>query len=196
MDEAHSQFLTVIDNIGVYRELATVNVGQAGRAAVQKRIRKLLRQMIAQTSGNWAAWQEGFKRWLPLMQASTIVEPTGEAGDKRSKALKNPQQTVRAGRPDLLTLVDDKGEWQNYTGFLAALGGICMCNNPSAEKPAQPDTSGLRMVCVSHLCFFFQPFIFFSSLPFALIGGPWVDAPGELVGDACQSGESGAAIRR
>jgi len=50
--EESRSILSVADNFEVYKELSSSDVVVTGRAAQQKRIRRLLRKMTAQTEGN------------------------------------------------------------------------------------------------------------------------------------------------
>ncbi|KAI8847022.1 hypothetical protein BC829DRAFT_444891 [Chytridium lagenaria] len=73
-----------------------------GQKALQKRIRKVLRKSERPTAGNMGAWEEIYKRWRVL------------------------SQTVGGARGVSTDFFEDKGDWQNYTGFLCALGGVCL----------------------------------------------------------------------
>ncbi|KAJ1555548.1 Neurofibromin 1, partial [Cladochytrium tenue] len=105
--------LSITQNIVVYRELSTLFSGGiiAGQKAIQKKIRKILGKTAQPSAGNIAAWEEIYRRWRNL--CAPMLQPK-----------KAP------GIPDL---IEDKGERQNYTGFLCAMGLI------SLHMPAQVD---------------------------------------------------------
>ncbi|CEP17257.1 hypothetical protein, partial, partial [Parasitella parasitica] len=116
-----------------------------GRKAQQKRVRKYLRLMTAPTPGVLTAWEEVWKRWKLLTQvvcrygmdslkdvgdfANLMTVPSTSSVKKigglvrhdklRSSAVRTAP--VPVGRIE--TDDDKQTEWQNYTGFLAALGG-------------------------------------------------------------------------
>jgi hypothetical protein len=84
--------------------------------AQQKHIRRLLRMMTDHTAGNLAAWEEAYKRWRNL--TVLISRPEEEKG--LVMGLIGGRQTVR----DITEA--ETTEWHNYTGFLSALGGVCV----------------------------------------------------------------------
>jgi neurofibromin 1 len=139
--------LTIVENLPIYIEM-TSNTGiVTGRKSQQKRIRRLLRMMAHYAPGNLAAWEEAWKRWKYMTPA--MVRPHEETKDetpdtnkKGAQAwhdkLRTNRQTVNVtNRTDGLD--DDKSsEWQNYAGFLASLGGICLMADASPTSPASP----------------------------------------------------------
>lgn len=70
--------LVVVENLEVYKELASADVMVIGRAAQQKRIRKLLRLIERNTDGNVAAWEEVHRRWVPLINSFSKEEFANE----------------------------------------------------------------------------------------------------------------------
>jgi neurofibromin 1 len=88
--------ITYISNLPIYIDLVSEDMVFLGRKAQQKRIRKYLRLMNQPTPGNLAAWEEVYQRWKALTHHAA------------STTMNDEKQT----------------EWQNYTGFLAALG-VC-----------------------------------------------------------------------
>ncbi|KAJ3230718.1 Ras GTPase activating protein ira2 [Chytriomyces hyalinus] len=115
------QALSVIQNIDMYRELGTLIGGVgliASSRAMQRRVRSVLRKMDKPSMGSLGAWEEVFIRWKELfkpMLSATIV--AGAGGSKGS-----PNVVDNAV---LLAYTQDRGERQNYTGFLCAMGGVC-----------------------------------------------------------------------
>jgi neurofibromin 1 len=97
--------ITIACNAKVYEQLCCDDSRYIGRKAQQKRIRKYLRMLPHHTPGNMAAWEESLKRWKQLTQ---WLIRTAEDDEKRE------ERSV---------------EWQNYTGFLAALGGCCLAQD-------------------------------------------------------------------
>ncbi|RUS29150.1 hypothetical protein BC938DRAFT_480989 [Jimgerdemannia flammicorona] len=146
-DPQHSQ-LTIVENMAVYIDLANGSGIVTGRKAQQKRIRKLLRMMTRGTPGNLAAWEEAWKRWKILTQA--VARPIEEqkedvldtgpgrrTGPFYEKLRTMKQLTPSTSRGDIDE--EKSSEWQNYTGFLAALGGCCLTpasvpNTPTGAK--------------------------------------------------------------
>ncbi|KAI9265605.1 hypothetical protein BY458DRAFT_438052 [Sporodiniella umbellata] len=121
-----------------------------GRKAQQKRVRKHLRMISIPTSGSLLAWEEVWKRWRiltpvvigygtehfrddNLMMASSSVKKMG--GLVRPEKLRS---TAKSAVPPILVSrveIDDEKqtEWQHYTGFLAALGGIRLAEDIEEE---------------------------------------------------------------
>lgn len=142
-DPQHSQ-LTIVENMHVYADLANGSGIVTGRKAQQKRIRKLLRMMTRGTPGNLAAWEEAWKRWKTLTQAVArpIEEPKDDAIDTgpgrrgggfalRTPAIRPVAPSTARGDID----EEKSSEWQNYTGFLAALGGCCLTSSSVPNTP-------------------------------------------------------------
>lgn len=119
-----------------------------GRKAQQKRVRKYLRMITTPTPGVLTAWEEVFKRWKILTQvvsrfgmdsliglndivtstvssASSVNKKIG--GLVRHEKLRSSSVRTAAVAPvpvgRIETDDEKQTEWQNYTGFLAALGG-------------------------------------------------------------------------
>ncbi|KAJ3039290.1 Ras GTPase activating protein ira2 [Rhizophlyctis rosea] len=126
--------LPVVENIGIYRELqamfgSTAATVVTGQKAQQKRIRKVLRNVRVPTAGNMGAWEEVYRRWRGLSQAVTTrgtagggAKPADDMEDKEKKFKMKPPH----GDKEQGSFLEDTGEWQNYTGFLCALGGVCL----------------------------------------------------------------------
>jgi neurofibromin 1 len=129
-----------------------------GRKAQQKRIRKYLRMMTSPTPGILNAWEEVWRRWkiltqvvsrfgmdslrdpyeqlqhqqqLQQQQQQQINSPVKKIGGLvRHERLRN--STVKAAPVPVARIETDdekQTEWQNYTGFLAALGGSRLMND-------------------------------------------------------------------
>lgn len=135
-----------------------------GRKAQQKRLRRYLRLMTVPTPGNMLAWEEVWKRWRILTQVvsrygmdtlkdtsdtatiystSSSVKKIGglvrhdklrvtsvrTAGSTMSTMLPSPVPVSRVEIDD-----EKQTEWQNYTGFLAALGGCRLATDADDDS--------------------------------------------------------------
>jgi hypothetical protein len=165
IEDPHQAILMVVENLPIYHELSSNNVIVTGRKSQQKQIRRLLRMMTHYAPGNLAAWEEAYKRWKYMTPA--MMKPyddsskddvqesmnTNNASGKKGGGqawhdkLRNPtssssnRQTYTFNRADTSNLDDDKSsEWQNYAGFLAALGGICLMADTVPTTPTSPAT--------------------------------------------------------
>ncbi|KAI8390971.1 uncharacterized protein BYT42DRAFT_508674 [Radiomyces spectabilis] len=158
IEDPQQQGLTIIENLPVYIELSSNTGIVTGRKSQQKRIRRLLRMMTHYAPGNLAAWEEAWKRWkymTPAMSRS-LEDQKEDIVDNRkggqtwhdklrnnnnlgsSNYGSNRQPNLISNR-DVNSLDDDKSsEWQNYAGFLAALGGICLMADGPPTSPTSP----------------------------------------------------------
>lgn len=158
-DTVHPQQITLRSNLTIYSELVAQNDASwvFGRKAQQKRMRKYLRMMTHPTPGIMAAWEEGWIRWKMLTQvihrfgedvlddgnAYSTTMATSTNGSSK-KAVLGRHDKVRGGTsnkavaPVSRLQVDEEKQtlWQNYAGFLAALGGCCLKANRN-ESPSQ-----------------------------------------------------------
>ncbi|KAF7721136.1 Ras GTPase activating protein ira2, partial [Apophysomyces ossiformis] len=133
-DDPHLSQITLISNIGIYTDLASEDTVFLGRKAQQKRIRKFMRMMSRHTPGNLAAWEEAWKRWKFLTPVvSRFAEETFEDGNESARRhtsgrnVRTPIGRSPSSPQGHIEMDDEKAtEWQNYTGFLAALGGCCL----------------------------------------------------------------------
>ncbi|GAA6097375.1 neurofibromin isoform X1 [Tachysurus ichikawai] len=91
---------TVLPNYNTFMEFASVsNMMATGRSTLQKRVMALLRRIEHPTAGNIEAWEDTHAKWE---QATKQI-------------LNHPKNKVEDGQ-----------EWINMTGFLCALGGVCL----------------------------------------------------------------------
>ncbi|CAB1352784.1 unnamed protein product, partial [Coregonus sp. 'balchen'] len=91
---------TILPNYNTFIEFASVsNMMSTGRSALQKRVMALLRRIEHPTAGNTEAWEDTHAKWE---QATKLI-------------LTHPK-----------TKLEDGQEWINMTGFLCALGGVCL----------------------------------------------------------------------
>ncbi|KAI1903671.1 hypothetical protein AGOR_G00029600 [Albula goreensis] len=91
---------TILPNYNTFIEFASVsNMMSTGRTALQKRVMALLRRIEHPTAGNTEAWEDTHAKWE---HATKLI-------------LNHPK-----------TKIEDGQEWINMTGFLCALGGVCL----------------------------------------------------------------------
>ncbi|KAI9310474.1 hypothetical protein BX666DRAFT_2126182 [Dichotomocladium elegans] len=153
-DDPHQSASVMTDNLPLYNEL-TSSIGIVeGRKSQQKRIRRLLRLMTHSAPGNLAAWEEAWKRWkymTPLIVkpqeefASSDLVEGGRKGPGWHDKFRNNAGIIQARQsPTLNPPVssrmdydsDRAAEWQNYAGFLAALGGVCLMAGAASTPPS------------------------------------------------------------
>ncbi|KAI8373844.1 hypothetical protein BD560DRAFT_393755 [Blakeslea trispora] len=162
--DIHQAILMAVENLPIYQQLSASNNILTGRKSQQKQIRRLLRMMNYYAPGNLAAWEEAYKRWKYM--TPSIIKPADEYKDEHQEnSNTNSNNTKRGGpawtdklrnnnssnrqthnfttgnRVDASSLDEDKiSEWQNYAGFLAALGGICLLADAAPSTPTSPAT--------------------------------------------------------
>ncbi|XP_064831194.1 neurofibromin-like isoform X3 [Oncorhynchus masou masou] len=102
---------TILPNYATFTEFASVsNMMATGRSTLQKRVMALLRRIEHPTTGNTEAWEDTLAKW-----------------EQDTKQILNfPKNKVEDGQ-----------EWINMTGFLCALGGVCLSQR---SKPCGPAT--------------------------------------------------------
>ncbi|KAF9578599.1 Ras GTPase activating protein ira2, partial [Lunasporangiospora selenospora] len=126
--------LSLLENIEVYMELSAPSAVAPGRMSQQKRLRKIIRQISQPTPGNLGAWEEAYTRWKNITVYWTKdqiafyenMEPVEKSRNaKRSTALPPAPKGGFVIDPS-----DSRNtEWQNFTGFLAALAGASLPSN-------------------------------------------------------------------
>ncbi|KAF6735969.1 Neurofibromin [Oryzias melastigma] len=91
----------ILPNYATFSELASVSTMMGtGRSSLQKRVMALLRRIEHPTPGNMEAWEDTYTKW-----------------DQATKQILNfPKNKADDGQQ----------EWINMTGFLCALGGVCL----------------------------------------------------------------------
>uniref|UniRef100_A0A3Q2GEA2 Neurofibromin 1a n=1 Tax=Cyprinodon variegatus TaxID=28743 RepID=A0A3Q2GEA2_CYPVA len=99
---------TILPNYATFSELASVSslIG-TGRSTLQKRVMALLRRIEHPTPGNIEAWEDTYTKWDQSTK-QILNFPKNKADDGQNVSVP-PQQ-----------------EWINMTGFLCALGGVCL----------------------------------------------------------------------
>ncbi|XP_067288572.1 neurofibromin isoform X3 [Pseudorasbora parva] len=105
---------SLLPNYNTFMEFASVsNLMITGRSALQKRVMALLRRIELPTPGNTEAWEDTHAKWE---HATKLI-------------LSHPK-----------TKLEDGQEWINMTGFLCALGGVCLQqrNTPALATYSPP----------------------------------------------------------
>ncbi|CAM4729486.1 unnamed protein product [Leuciscus chuanchicus] len=105
---------SLLPNYHTFMEFASVsNMMITGRSALQKRVMALLRRIELPTPGNTEAWEDTHAKWE---HATRLI-------------LSHPK-----------TKLEDGQEWINMTGFLCALGGVCLQqrNTPALATYSPP----------------------------------------------------------
>ncbi|XP_038058629.1 neurofibromin-like isoform X2 [Patiria miniata] len=146
----------VLPNHNVYSDLATaVGIGPQERAALQKRIFALLRRIEYVTEGNIQSWRETYTRWETITKQLLSNKGRGEDSqtlegrgsirrrishhtiptqehELESCGCLSPSLLLHHSNP--LSVTVRLQEWQNMTGFLCALGGVCLKTNKSPRQ--------------------------------------------------------------
>ncbi|KAH0511460.1 Neurofibromin [Microtus ochrogaster] len=127
-----------LPNYNTFMEFASVsNMMSTGRAALQKRVMALLRRIEHPTAGNTEAWEDTHAKWeqatkLILNYPKTKMED-GQAAESLHKTIvKRRMSHVSGGGSIDLSDTDSLQEWINMTGFLCALGGVCLQQRSSS----------------------------------------------------------------
>lgn len=152
LDDPQSSSTTILENMVCYTELTSHYGVVTGRKSQQRRIRRLLRTINHSSPGMLAAWEEAWKRWKFMTPLITRTSDDGKDDSSIELNRKGGGYTwhdkLRSGSSRHLIAPssssirvdsfdeDRYSEWQNYAGFLAALGGVClMTSNSVSSKP-------------------------------------------------------------
>ncbi|XP_023326814.1 neurofibromin isoform X3 [Eurytemora carolleeae] len=117
-----------LPNYHVYQELAQAStILTTGRAALQKRVMSMLRKIELSTIGVCQAWDDTFMNWEGSTKHLSQYPKTkdesvgiqGEGFHRMGKRRASHHSTDHE-------LEDQVAEWANMTGFLVALGGVCL----------------------------------------------------------------------
>lgn len=158
-----------VENMACYTKLIEDANMVIGRKSQQRRIRRLLRMATHGSPGMLSAWEEAWKRWK--LMTPLIVRPPEESRDDTAEVNRKGtgwQDKLRntssrhTGSTSALTItnrveyLDEEraAEWQNYAGFLAALGGVCLItaqneellNSQISSSSGTVHSSGIRYV--------------------------------------------------
>ncbi|XP_077775582.1 neurofibromin isoform X3 [Podarcis muralis] len=127
-----------LPNYNTFMEFASVsNMMSTGRAALQKRVMALLRRIEHPTAGNTEAWEATYLKWetatnLILNFPKAKMEDGQVAESLHKTIVKRRMSHVSGGGSIDLSDTDSLQEWINMTGFLCALGGVCLQQRSSA----------------------------------------------------------------
>lgn len=125
-DEMSASIL--LPNYGVYEELAQLSSTlNTGRAVLQKRIMALLRKIETGNQGVGQAWDDTFINW------ESTTKHLSQFPKQKSDDVQSSDTFHRMGGKRRAShhsteheLEDQVNEWANMTGFLCALGGVCL----------------------------------------------------------------------
>ncbi|XP_040072137.1 neurofibromin [Ixodes scapularis] len=126
----------LLPNYHVYQELATAStVLTTGRAVLQKRIMALLRKIEHCTQGCSQAWEDTFMNW-DVVTKLLVSYPKSKL--EEGQICESLHRTIGKRRASHQStdheLEDQLNEWANMTGFLCALGGVCL-QRKSSSRP-------------------------------------------------------------
>nr|CAD7452027.1 unnamed protein product [Timema tahoe] len=139
----------LLPNYHLYQDLAQAStILTTGRAVLQKRIMALLRKIEHCVNGVQPAWEETFRNW----EASTKIltsYPKTKLEDGQIEPFHRSMVKRRASHQNSEHELEDQiNEWANMTGFLSALGGVCL----QRKSPSRPGLGlGLCPTLVSTL---------------------------------------------
>lgn len=142
LDDTQPSSITIVDNMACYTELTNQAGIVSGRKSQQRRIRRLLRMINHSSPGMLAAWEEAWKRWkfmTPMIARIPDESKEDTPNDTRrggghtwhDKLRSSSSRNIAVPSANRVDMIDDdrSSEWQNYAGFLAALGGVCLMND-------------------------------------------------------------------
>ncbi|CAD6227786.1 GSCOCG00006244001-RA-CDS [Cotesia congregata] len=110
-----------------------------GRAALQKRIMALLRKIEHCVNGVQPAWEETFRNWESTSRQLTNY-PKNKTEDGQVESFHRSTGKRRASHQNSEHELEEQiNEWANMTGFLCALGGVCL----QRKSPSRPMSSGM-----------------------------------------------------
>ncbi|XP_064460461.1 neurofibromin-like isoform X2 [Ornithodoros turicata] len=143
----------LLPNYSVYQELATAStILTTGRAALQKRIMALLRKIEHCTQGCSQAWEDTFMNWDVVtkllvsypkskLEEGQICESLHRTIGKRRASHQSTDHELEVPHCSQKNMgvnpQDQLNEWANMTGFLCALGGVCL----QKKSPSRPRSS-------------------------------------------------------
>uniref|UniRef100_A0A8C5SAB8 Neurofibromin 1 n=1 Tax=Laticauda laticaudata TaxID=8630 RepID=A0A8C5SAB8_LATLA len=137
-----------LPNYNTFMEFASVsNIMSTGRTALQKRVMALLRRIEHPTAGNTEAWEDTHFKWeaatkLILNYPKTKMEDGQVAESLHKTIVKRRMSHVSGGGSIDLSDTDSLQEWINMTGFLCALGGVCLQYRGNTPFPSYSPPMG------------------------------------------------------
>ncbi|XP_063990874.1 neurofibromin isoform X3 [Diachasmimorpha longicaudata] len=110
-----------------------------GRAALQKCIMTLLRKIEHCVNGVQPAWEETFRNWEFTCRQLTNY-PKNKTEDGQVESFHRSTGKRRASHQNSEHELEEQiNEWANMTGFLCALGGVCL----QRKSPNRPMSSAI-----------------------------------------------------
>ncbi|XP_069989899.1 neurofibromin isoform X4 [Penaeus vannamei] len=167
-DEVTATVTYLLPNYHVYQELASASTvlttaslesrifcqqHHQGRAALQKRIMGLLRKIEKWTPGCLQAWEDTFINWenstKMLVSYPKAKLEEGQISDSFHRTVYRRRASHQSTEHEL-EIQDQVNEWANMTGFLCALGGVCLLGkSPSRQQGVSSNlTSDVRKPAV------------------------------------------------
>ncbi|XP_076037771.1 neurofibromin-like [Oratosquilla oratoria] len=157
-DEVTATVTYLLPNYSVYQDLAAASTilttasldsrifcqqHHQGRAALQKRIMALLRKIEKWTQGCKQAWDDTFINWenatkLLVNYPKNKLEE-GQISESFHRSVTKRRASHQSSEHEL-EIQDQVNEWANMTGFLCALGGVCLLN----KSPSRPQVGGSK----------------------------------------------------
>ncbi|XP_015607506.1 neurofibromin isoform X2 [Cephus cinctus] len=115
-----------------------------GRAALQKRIMGLLRKIEHCVNGVQPAWEETFRNWDTTSRQLSNY-PKTKTEDGQIESFHRSTGKRRASHQNSEHELEEQiNEWANMTGFLCALGGVCL-HRRSPSRPVSGMLSNPEM---------------------------------------------------
>ncbi|XP_033220854.1 neurofibromin isoform X8 [Belonocnema kinseyi] len=134
----------LLPNYHLYVELAQAStILTTGRAALQKRIMALLRKIEHCVNGVQPAWEETFRNWEQTSRQLSNY-PKNKTEDGQVESFHRSTGKRRASHQNSEHELEEQiNEWANMTGFLCALGGVCLQrkspSRPLSGMPSNPE---------------------------------------------------------
>ena len=119
--------------LAILQELAQAStILTTGRAALQKRIMALLRKIELCTHGVIQAWEDTVMNWKGSPKHLSQYPKTKDEGDRPAELFHRVGKRRASHHSTEHELEDQVAELANMTGFLVALGGVCLQRKSSA----------------------------------------------------------------
>ena len=144
MSDEVTQATFLLPNYHVYQDLAQAStILTTGRAALQKRIMALLRKIESCTHGVWQAWEDTFMNWeSSTKHLSQYPKTKDDLTGNQAEAFHRIGKRRASHHSTEHELEDQVAEWANMTGFLVALGGVCLQKKSPASNRSSDNSRG------------------------------------------------------
>ncbi|XP_066962551.1 neurofibromin isoform X3 [Macrobrachium rosenbergii] len=145
-DEVTATVTYLLPNYHVYQELAAAStILTTGRAALQKRIMALLRKIEKWTPGCLQAWEDTFINWenstKMLVSYPKAKLDDAQITDSFHRSVCKRRHSHQSSEHELEGQ-DQVNEWANMTGFLCALGGVCLLGKSPSRSSGGSNLAG------------------------------------------------------